>query len=183
MNYDFSNFKKEIDKIKEWLKSEYSGLHSGRVSSNLLDKISVDSYGAKALISHVSSVSVEDARTLRISPYDQSQVQDIEKALQTAGLGASVLVDDSGLRMVFPEMTTESKQSMVKIVKDKFEDSKISLRKEREKVWDDIQNKQKDGELTEDDKFRIKDELQKFVEEGTGELEQMQTKKESDILN
>ncbi len=143
----------------------------------------VDSYGTKMPINQLASVSIEDARTLRIIPWNLSQAKDIEKAITIANLGVSLAVDEKGVRVFFPELTAERRQTLVKIAKGKLEEARVSLRAEREKVWDDIQKKAKDGELPEDEKFRAKDEMQKYIDEGNKRLEEMMERKEKEMLS
>ncbi len=183
MAYDFSDFKNKIKEIEEWLKGEYSSIHTGRAMPALLDNVKIDSYGTKTAINHTSAITAEDPRTLRVSPWDKSQIKEIEKAINNANLGVSVASDDQGLRVFFPELTTERRQSFVKIAKEKLEDGRVSIRSEREKVWSDASTKEKDGEITEDDKFSIKEDLQNMVNEANTKLERIYDKKEEDIMS
>ena len=132
-------------------------------------------------ISQVASLSTEDARTLRITPWDASQVKEIERAITLANLGVSSAVDDKGLRVFFPELTSERREQLLKISKQKLEEARVALRGERDKVWSDIQAKEKDGKLSEDEKFRAKDEMQKLVDEGNKKLEELAERKEKEI--
>lgn len=183
MAYDFSSLKSKLNETEEWLSGEFSSIHTGRAIPALLDGVMVDSYGSKTAISHIAAVTTEDPRTLRIAPWDKSQIKDIEKAVNDADLGVSVAADDQGLRVFFPELTTDRRQAFVKIAKEKLEDARIRVRKEREDVWGDIQKKEKDGEITEDEKFNLKDELQKIVDEENKKIEEMADKKESEIMS
>lgn len=183
MDYSFDTFKKEITEVEDWLKKELSSIHTGRATPSLLDGISIDSYGAKTSVAHVAAITTEDARTLRIAPWDKSHIQEIEKAVNNANLGVSVSSDEMGLRVFFPELTTERRASLVKIVKERLENAKISLRKHREKTWEDIQEKEKKSELTEDDKFRLKDELQKLVDEANNLLGENAERKEKEVMS
>ena len=99
-----------------------------------------------------------------------------------ANLGLSVATDDAGIRVIFPQLTTESRQTLVKVLKEKLEESRITVRKERERVWDDIQALEKEGKLPEDDKFRAKDELQKIITETNDRLEANFVKKEKEVM-
>ena len=129
-------------------------------------------------IKNVASVSIEDAKTLRVSPWDKSQVKDVEKAILAANIGLSVVTDDQGLRVIFPMLTEETRQKLVKILKEKLEDARITLRKERENVHDDIKKK----ELPQDEAFRAKEDLQKLVDEANAQLEEVFAKKEKEVL-
>ena len=163
MAYDFSNLKLKTEETKSWLEKEFSTIRTGRATPTILDSISVESYGAKTPLKQVASITIEDARTLRVSPWDTSQVQAIEKAIAEANLGLSVVVDDKGLRAIFPELTAERRTTLLKIAKEKTEQAKITLRGERDSVWNEIQEKQKEGTLSEDEKFKLKDDMQKIV--------------------
>jgi ribosome recycling factor len=182
MQYNFSNFKNNLKKVEEFLSKEYSQLSTGRASPMVLDSISVETYGAYQPIKNVASVSIEDSKTLRISPWDKSQVKSIEKAILTSNIGLSVATDEAGLRVIFPQLTTETRQNLVKVLKQKLEEARISVRKEREDVWNDIQEQEKNSVLTEDEKFRAKDDLQKIIDEANNNLESIFEKKETEVL-
>ena len=182
MQYDFSNFKIQLKKIEEFLNKEYSQLNVGRATPLVLDSVSVDSYGSRVSIKNIASISIEDPKTLRIAPWDKNQIKDIEKAIGASNLGLSLATDDMGIRVIFPQLTTESRQNLVRVLKEKLEGSRITVRKEREQIWDDVQNKEKEKEITEDEKFRAKDELQKIIDEINKNLEMIFSKKEKEVL-
>lgn len=180
--YNFSEFKTKSKDIEAWLLKENSNIRTGQAMPALLDSISIESYGTKMQLNQVAQVTVEDGKTLRISPWDATQIKDIEKAILVSDLGLSPKVDETGLRVTFPPLTGERRQSLSKIAKDKLEDAKISVRNEREKILKDIQLKEKNGEMTEDDVRKAKTELQKMVDEVNKHLEVIKDKKESEIL-
>ncbi len=182
MQYNFSNFKAELKKVEEFLSKEYRELNVGRASPAVLDGISVESYGSYMPIKNAASISIEDPKTLRIAPWDKNQVKDIEKAIIASNLGLSVATDEAGLRVIFPQLTTETRQKLVKVLKEKLEESRITVRKERERVWDDVQTMEKEGKMTEDEKFRAKDELQKVIDEANKNLEAAFEKKEKEVM-
>ena len=182
MAYDFSPAKAESKRRGEWLSKEYSQIHTGRASPALLDSIQIDSYGSYMPIKNVAAIHIEDPKTLRVAPWDKSQIKDIERAIQAANLGLSVASDDLGLRVIFPMLTTERRVSLVKILKERLEDARVSVRKMREEAWDAIQAKEKEGGMSEDEKFRLKDELQKLVDETNSNLESIFEKKEIEVM-
>lgn len=177
MAYNNLNLKNELKKIEEWLAKEYSQIHTGRASVSILDSIMVESYGSKMPIKNVASINVEDPKTLRISPWDKSQIKEIEKAIQSADLGLSVVSDSEGVRAIFPMLTTETRQKLVKVLKENLEEARISVRKVRQ---DEIN---KLDSLTEDEIKRGKDDIQKCVDESNKNLEAIFNKKETDIMN
>ncbi len=183
MAYNFTEFKTKANGSVEWLKKEMSAIRTGRATPNLLDSVQVEAYDSRVPVEQVAGVTIEDARCIRVSPWDMTQVKAIEKAIVLANLGVSVAVDDKGIRVIFPELTSERRVSLMKIAKQKLEEARISLRTEREGVWDDIQKQTKEGIIREDDKFRLKDELQKIVDETNTKFDELAMKKEKEISN
>ncbi len=183
MMYNFTNFKNELKKVEEFLSKEYRELNSGRASPLVLDSISVETYGAYQPIKNVASINIEDPKTLRIAPWDKNQIKAIEKAVLIADLGLSVSTDEAGLRVIFPQLTTETRQKLVKVLKEKLEDSRITVRRERGNIWEEIQKLEKEGAMTEDERDRSKEELQKVVDEVNANLENIFEKKEKEVMN
>lgn len=181
--YNFTALKKQIEETKEHLVREYAGIRSGRAAPALLDGVSVESYGSKMTLAQVASITVEDARTIRVAPWDASQIKAIEKAVTDANLGVSTGSDDKGVRVFFPELTSERREQMIKLMRQKLEDARVALRRARDEVWNDIQKKEKASELSEDEKFRAKEEMEKLVKEGNTALEALADKKEKELRN
>ncbi len=179
---DFTHFKKQIKDTEDWLVKEFGGIRTGRATPTILDSIMVEAYGSMVPVSNVATIASEDPRTLRIAPWDNSNIKPIEKAIQVSNLGLSVAVDDKGLRVSFPPLTTESRTGFVKIAKQKLEDAKIALRQERNKINDELNQKKKDSAMSEDEVMRARAEVDKLVKEGTEKLELHTVKKEQEIL-
>jgi len=174
--YNTQEFKNELQKIEVWLSKEYSQIQTGRATPMVLDSISIENYGSYTPIKNVASISVEDSKTLRIAPWDKNQVRLIEGAINEADLGLSVLSDADGVRVIFPMLTTESRSKLVKILKEKLEDARISVRKERQAEIDRLEG------LTEDEIKRAKEEIQKAVDEVNSNLENIFNKKEGNLM-
>jgi ribosome recycling factor len=181
MAYNFTELKTSIKHTEEWLRGEFSSIRTGRASPAILDSVSVEAYGSLMQISQVASVSVEDARMMRITPWDMSLAKAVEKAIMLADLGLSLAVDDKGVRVSFPELTSDRRVSLIKLAKQKLEDARITLRGDREKTLKDIEKKEKDGEISEDEKFRLKTELQKYIDDANRMLDELFAKKEKEI--
>lgn len=181
MIQNFKNFDARAESIKEWLVKEYNAVRTGRATPALLDSIQVESYGARLPINQVGSVGVEDARTLRISPWDKNLIKPIERAVTEANLGVSVNVDDAGIRIIFPELSSERRQQLLKIAKNKLEEARVSIRAARDEAIKEIDTAQKAGSLSEDQKFTAKEDLQKRVEAKNIELNGMYELKEKEI--
>jgi ribosome recycling factor len=181
--YDFTKFKNKIKEAEAWLSKEFGSIRTGRASPAILDTIKVDSYGALVPISQVGSISTEDPRTMRIIPWDLSQAKNIEKAIAVSNLGVSVTVDDKGLRVIFPALTEERRKEIVKIAKQKLEDGKVRVRSAREETIKEIEKKEKEGGVGEDDVKRFKTELQKMVDAANKSFDDLFAKKEKEIIS
>jgi ribosome recycling factor len=159
MAYDIQQFKKiGVEKL-EWLKTELQGLRTGRATPALLDSITVDVYGSRMKLSQVAAITVEDARTLYVNPWDKGQVKDIEKAITVADLGISAGSDEKGVRVSFPELTAERRQQLVKLVRAKLEEARVQLKTARAKAIADAEIQ------------KIVDDTNKLFEEATDKKE------------
>ena len=183
MAYDFKPFEKRIKEISERLVRELGSVRTGRAAPAILDGIQVESYGTRVPITQVANISVEDARTLRILPWDAAQTKEIEKAITMGNLGLSVGSDEKGVRVFFPELTSERRIGLVKLAKEKTEEGRAMLRVAREDVWSDIQRQEKDKKMSEDDKFRGKEEMQKRVDAANKQFDDALSRKEKEIAS
>lgn len=181
--FDFNPLKESIKEVENWLTREFSAIRTGRANSSILDNVSVEAYGQKMAIRELANIIMEDPRTLKVEPWDISVGKSIEKSITTSNLGLSVAPYDRGLRIIFPELTTERREQFIKIVKQKLEEAKVSLRGLRDKTGKAIDEKEKSGGMGEDDKFRLKDEMQKIIDDGNKKLEELADKKETEIRN
>jgi ribosome recycling factor len=167
--------------INEWLTKEFSGIRTGQAVPVLLDGVKVENYGVRVPVSQVATITIENARTLRLSPWDKSTSKAIEKAIIEADLGVSVAVDDGGLRVIFPELTGERRQQLLKLAKQKLEEARVSVRAVRDEEMKAIDAAQKAGDISEDEKFAKKEKVQKAVDAANSGLESLFTKKEQEI--
>ncbi len=181
--FNFSDLKEKIKGVEEWLQKEFSVIRTGRATPMILDFVQVEAYGQKMSIKELANISVEDAKTVKIEPWDQSVAKSIEKAITTSNLGLSMAPFEKGLRIIFPELTSERREQFVKVVKSKLEEARVSLRGLRDKTWKEIEEKEKAGGMGEDDKFRLKEDLQKIIDEANQKLEMVADKKEVEIKN
>ncbi|MDE1925209.1 MAG: ribosome recycling factor [Patescibacteria group bacterium] len=181
MSYDFKPFDKKIKEIEERAAKELSGVRTGRATPAILDGIAVESYGTRMPLSQVANISTEDARTLRVAPWDMANAKEIEKAITLANLGLSVGMDERGVRVFFPELTADRRVQLLKLAKEKIEEMRTHLRVARDEVWSDIQKQEKDGKMPEDDKFRAKDEMQKRVDAANKSFDDALARKEKEI--
>lgn len=175
--YHFSGFQNKIDETLQWLSGELAKVRTGRANPALLDSVKVDAYGSKVPLKQVGNIGSEDARTLRIEPYDSSQIQAIESAVAKADLGVTTSSDSQSVRVHFPELTEETRTKMLKAAKAKLEEARVTVRNEREDVWNEIKRKEKAGEMSEDEKYRAKEKMQEMVDEANEALEELYEKK------
>lgn len=181
MAYNFKNFDTRADEIVTWLSREYAGIRTGRATPMLLDLVQVESYGTRVPINNVGSVNVEDARTLRVSIWDQSAVRAVEKAIADADLGVSVVADGSGVRVIFPELTSERRAQLLKIAKAKLEEARVSIRGARDEAIKEIGAFEKSNEMSKDECFAAKEDLQKRVDSKNAALQSTFELKEKEI--
>lgn len=181
MQYNFAKFKQNTKSVEDWLIKEFGGIRAAKATPAILDGIMVESYGSKIPIKQVAAINIEDPRTVRVAPYDMGQGKAIEKAVTAANLGLSVSSDDRGVRVNFPELTTERRESLLKIAKERLEQAKVSLRKHRDEVVRDIEDQNKKKEMSEDEKFRYKSDLQKMVDDFNKKLDEYYSKKDKEI--
>ena len=181
MAYNFIPLKQETKNIEDWLRREFTTIRTGRATPAILDSVRVEAYGADMSIVELANVSLEDARMIRVTPWDMSIVKAIEKGITASDLGLSVAVDDKGIRITFPELTSDRRTSLIKIAKQKLEDARVTLRTERERVIKDIEKQEKEGSISEDEKFRLKAELQKMLDDTNRVLDEIFVKKEKEI--
>jgi ribosome recycling factor len=183
MAYNFAKLKEKSKNLEEWLTKEFGGIRTGRANPNILDIVMVEVYGSKMPVKQLASITNEDARTIRVNPYDLTQAKAIEKAIVASNLGLSVGADEKGVRVSFPELTSERRVALIKLAKEKLEQAKISLRKLRDEEMDEIAKMEKSKAIGEDEKFRLKAELQKVIDAESKKIEEHFSKKEKEITS
>ena len=181
--FDFSKAKEQFSEAAEHLKNEYMQISTGRANPALLDSVKVDSYGTLQPIRNIASINTDDARTLRITPWDKSQLKGIEKAIIDSKLPFSISVGDTSVIINIPQLTEEGKKSLVKLIKEKLESARVHIRSIRQETLKAIDEAEARGDFAEDDKKRFKDELQKMVDKANEELETIFKEKEKDIMS
>ncbi len=183
MAYDFSKLDTNIEETKAWLMREFSGIRTGRASTVLLENIKPEVYDVRTPLAQIASLSIEDVRTIRIIPWDKTIAKSIDKAISEADLGVSVMTDDQGLRVIFPELTAERRGLLIKLAAERFEHSRVTLRGHRTDAIKDLEAAEKEGGMGADDAKRLKEEIQKKIDAGANTLEALFNKKEEEIKN
>ncbi len=182
MAYDFNEFKRAGEAVLTWLKKEYASIRTSQATPNILDNVVVETYGSKMPLNQVSSILSNGPKSLLITPWDKSVAPEIDRAIRESNLGLSVSLDAQGVRVSFPDLTNEHRTLLTKVVKEKLEEARIKIRTEREKNLGDLDKREEDGSLSKDEKFRLKNDLQKLVLEINEKLETLATQKEKEIL-
>lgn len=178
---DFTKFKNDIEEVKKFLQKEFAGIRTGAASVSILDPIKVEAYGAQMPIDQLASITVEGATSILVTPFDTSIAGDIEKAITDSGTGLSVSNSGTSIRLSFPGLTADRRVMLIKLAKEKLETSRVSLRKARDDVRNEIIDLEKDGNISEDEKFRLTEEMEKITKEANQELDNKYEIKEKEI--
>ena len=174
--------KKSFDDAIVHLQDDLSTLRVGRANPLMVENILVEAYGSKMPLKQMASISVPEARTLIIAPWDKTQSKEIEKAIQLANIGISPVNEGHQIRLTVPQLTEESRKELTKSVAEKMEKTRINIRQLRDKVKEEIIAKEKAKELTEDDKFGILEKLDEIVKEYNEKIKSIGEKKEQEIM-
>lgn len=174
--------KEEFEMAVEYFKEELNKLRTGRASAVLVENLLVDYYGAKSPLKQVASITIPEARTIMISPWDKDNLVSIEKAVRESQLNLNPINDGQVIRVNIPPLSEERRKELVKLLNQKAEETRVSVRKCREEVWNQIQELEQAGKIGEDDKFSGKEKLQKVVDEYNAKIEEIRDKKEQEIM-
>jgi ribosome recycling factor len=174
--------KTEMDGAIEHLKQEMGKIRTGRANPALVENLMVDYYGNKTPLKQVASINAPEARLLVIQPWDKDSLVNIEAAIRESDMGFNPSNDGQVIRINIPQLTEERRKELVKALNQRSEDAKIAIRNIREDIWKEIQEEEKSGKMSEDDKFLGKDYLQKIVDEYNKKIEEIRSKKETEIL-
>ncbi|MCD6094524.1 ribosome recycling factor [bacterium] len=179
----FEKTKDSFEKTLEWFKGEISSLRGSGVNINFIEDIKIDYYNSKVSLKEIASLSLLDSQTISIEPWDKSSIPNIEKALYQADLGGGIKNEGTRILFTFPVLTEEDKQKIIKILKRKTESARISLRRSRDETWKKIQQMAREGEISEDEKFKRRDDLDKLIDQFEEKIEDLEKRKEKEILS
>ncbi|MBN8199622.1 MULTISPECIES: ribosome recycling factor [Bacillaceae] len=161
---------------------ELASIRAGKANASLLDRITVDYYGAPTPVNQLAGVSAPEARLLVITPYDKSILGEIEKAILKSDIGLNPSNDGSVIRLAIPQLTEERRKELVKVVKKESEDAKVAIRNVRRDANDDLKKLEKNGEITEDDLRGFSDDIQKLTDDHISKIDDLTKEKEKEIL-
>lgn len=180
------DFRKIIEKIKpemkkalNYLDRELSKIRGGRISPSMIEDIEVECFGKKMPLKQLAAISTPEPRQILIQPWEESYLEPIEKAIRKSEIDLSPVVDQEVIRINIPPLTQEKRKNILQILSRKKEEARRTIRHWREEAWKEIQQKEKEGEISEDHKFRAKDKLQELVDEYNEKIEKkVENKKE-----
>jgi ribosome recycling factor len=178
-----NKIKPELEKVVRFFEGELSKIRTGRATPSLVEDILVDVFGQKMPIKQLGAISSPEPRQLIIQPWDKSYVEPIERAISQSDIGTSPVVDKDVIRINLPALTEEYRKNLSRVLSDKEEEARKTIRKWREEAWGEVQEKNREGEIREDDKFKAKEELQKTVDEFIGKVESLGEKKRREIAD
>ena len=178
----FGDAERRMQKAVEALKQDIASLRTGRASSALIERITVDYYGAPTPINQVASISVPEARLLVIQPWDRKMLTDIEKAIQKSDLGINPNNDGQAIRLAIPPLNEERRREMVKTLHKKLDEHKVAVRNVRRDAQDKLRDREKKKEVSEDELKRSTERLQKLTDRYIDEMDKVGKAKELEIL-
>lgn len=182
MNFDFKKFDEKISVLAKHLENEVASLRTGRATPALLENVRVEAYGISNPLKNVASIIVEDPKTLLVEPWDKSLLETISRAIEASNAGVRPVAVKDSLRISLPPLTQERRQALLRVLKEKLEETRISLRKIRDEIWKEIQGEEKNKKISEDQKFRLKEEMEERIRKAGEKLEAIAKKKEKEII-
>ncbi|MGI5969176.1 MAG: ribosome recycling factor [Lachnospiraceae bacterium] len=179
---EIKEYESKMQKSLASLEEEYASIRAGRANPHILDKITVDYYGAPSPLQSVANISVPEARVIQIQPWESSLIKEIEKAIMVSDIGITPSNDGRIIRLVFPELTEERRKELVKDVKKKAENAKVAIRNIRRDGNDTIKKSQKSNEISEDEAKQLEDKIQKLTDKYVGMIDNVMESKSQEIM-
>ena len=173
--------KPEMEKVITFLEKETAGIRTGRANPSLVENIVVDCFGQKFPLKQLAAISSPGPKEIVIQPWDKSYIESIEKAISQSTLSASPVVDKDVIRIILPSLSEEYRKNLLRLLSEKQEEARKTIRRWREEAWGEIQEKTRKGEIREDDKFRSKSELQDLVDEYNKKIKETGERKKREI--
>lgn len=181
MNEIITEFEKKLNAITRVFHETLSGIRSGRPSAKLVEDIRVEYFGESLPVKQIASISVQPPREILISSWDKSAVAGITKAIEAANLNVGISSEGAAVRISLPQLSSERRQELGRLVRKEAEESRIRIREARDEAIKTGKQKEESGEITEDEKYKLKDEIQEHVDKTNAELEKMVENKIKEI--
>jgi ribosome recycling factor len=172
----------KMGKAVSHTQSEFSAIRTGRATPALVERLKVDYYGTEVPLQQLAGFSVPEARLLVIQPYDKNAIKAIERAIQHSDLGITPSNDGQVIRLVFPQLTSERRKELVKVVRHKAEDGRIAIRNVRRAARHELESLEREGEISTDELDRAEKELEKLTHDQVAEVDRMLARKEQELL-
>lgn len=182
MSVEINQYEEKMQKSIDSLGNEYTTIRAGRANPHVLDKITVDYYGSPSNLQAVANISVSEARTLVIQPWETGLIKDIEKAILASDLGLTPNNDGKAVRLTFPELTEDRRKELAKDVKKKGDNAKVAVRNIRREANDAIKKQQKANEISEDEQKDLEDKIQKLTDQYVKKIDGMIDDKTKEIM-
>jgi len=179
---DFKDLHRRFDGAVSAFKHDIASLRTGRASSNLLDPVHVDAYGASMPVSQLATISVPEPRMISVSVWDQGLVQAVDRAIRESNLGFNPIVEGSTLRIPLPELNEERRKELVKIAHQYAESARVAARHVRRDGMEHLKKAEKDGEISQDEARTQSDRVQKMTDETIAVIDKLLTEKEAEIM-
>jgi ribosome recycling factor len=179
---DFKDIQRRMDGAIHAYKNDLASLRTGRASSNLLDPIEVEAYGASMPINQVATISVPEPRMISVSVWDKQMVGAVDRAIRESNLGLNPIMDGATLRIPLPELTEERRKQLVKIAHQYAEQARVAARHVRRDGMEHIKKAEKDGDISQDDSRTHSDRVQKLTDDTIASIDSLLTEKEAEIL-
>mgnify|MGYP003969037295 CR=1 FL=1 len=173
--------KGEFIKAIDFLKTDITSLRTGRATPALVEDINVESYGTKQSLKSVASITVSDAKTLAVDPWDKSLMQVIENAIRNSDIGISPVNDGKVIRLPLPDLTADRRQELIKVLHKKLENTRITIRKIREDIRGEIDRAAKEKDINGDERYGFQDELDTLTKEYNEQIKKIGEEKEKEI--
>jgi ribosome recycling factor len=180
--HDINEIKRRMQGASSVLKTELSGLRTGRASAHMLDPIMVDAYGAQMPLNQVATVSVPEPRMISVNVWDRSLVHPVEKAIVNSNLGLSPATEGQTIRLRIPELNEDRRKELVKVAHKYAETARVAVRHVRRDAMDVIKKLEKEHKISKDDHDRFSGDVQKATDAGIAEIDHMLAAKEKEIL-
>ena len=174
-------YRSEFDKVIEHIKVDIGALRTNRATPSMLENLMVDVYGSKMPLNQLGSIQAPEPRMLTVEPWDKAILKSVEKAVQTASMGFNVANEGTFLRITLSPMTEETRKELVKVLNDKLESGRRSLRGVRDDIKEKVTTAEKNKEITEDERYKLVEDLDKTVREYNDKVEELGQKKEEEI--
>lgn len=176
------SYKQEAKKIVEHLKQDLSSLRAGSASPSMVESILVSAYGVKTPLKQLASITMPEPRTIVIQPWDPGILKDVEKSIQESNLGLTPNAQEKLLRLTIPPLTEEKRREITKLLNKKLENARIHIRNVRDNVRDEIRGQEQNKEITEDDKYRLWENLDKETAKVNDEVKKIGETKKKEIM-